>query len=461
MNKYKLFIMLLVLTFSLSTVIAPSVFAYEGFDENIAPSTYEHVYFISDATEFSNYKQTVITTAATNKGFLPNEIDFLQLNSYNAVINYFTENVLENSIVIVELTTDIKGGIYTASIQTNNVFSARVSSLTAIFQALKTNGCMVMLVAATDEDSIVHYEKDQNADDNSNKFLDYVDVYVNVDFKYMLVKGMVYQVEGEDGSGTLNNSTVIFDSSLTAGDFNLGGHGFLKDWFYEYVDAMFYAEYEEAKSANNQLTYDNFLTDNVKLQVYVQNSNTNEYKRVIHDVVRNNPQNVLQSTVVGSESIVFNLENENDPFGGNNFYEQTENIYFMGMGNQSKVTNTGWFDFIEYMLNIENVTSIDENKSIKSMHYLVQNIDISRFLNEEDFLTVGQTRLMFYGDIEEVADGIYTFEDIVTDFIYENDLNKYNNTASRCDIAYTPMLIGDSGWIPVELIWSSVTDYLQ
>ena len=140
------------------------------------------------------------------------------------------------------------------------------------------------------------------------------------------------------------------------------------------------------------------------------------------------------------------LSNQSVPFDSDSNGQFVNNIARAYMiGRTYSTLNSAWYSMVN-SLNAElsgsrvfTITLRGTNSSTLDFNSNVQHTEL------------GIESLMFYGQITPPWTGIYTFSDIVTDFIAGVDMQKYNNLGGQCLVTYMPVIPSPDGWIPMRM----------
>lgn len=393
MKKTKMISALLTFCF-LFTLAFPTLTAHA--DDEIE---YDKVYFITDSQEFYGYKANALSAAVSQ----PDDLITIPLWNY---LNPFKElknqaNNIYNSIVIVELQSRMKTPDAYDIDQT-----LPTEYLSDAFLILKNNNCKIMFISGNDEDI---YQADV-------ELLDYVDVHVNVDFIYLLVKAVVTKIELNGDSGGFY---FITDNTFSAPS-NIDG-SFAEKWLLPYFEEVYYENYSQDSSLHANTFYE-YLSRDMVINIYGQAN--------------------------GDSTDLFNyLTNQSVSFSydtNSQFFDNVSRVYMIGR-TYSTESNFIWYSMVD---SLANALSSDLVFTIG----LRGSSQISReFDPHVEYTQIGTTRLMFYGQLTP-WDGIYTFYNIVSDFIAGDDMLQYANYSGQCPITYMPILASLDGWIPTHMV---------
>ena len=376
---------------------------------------FENIYLFSDNQEFFTYESQAINSCS----LAANIYDFTLIDDPVAALVNNVLSVADNSIVIVDIQKRLDI-IKRNREEFSSTNSSVMFDLEYVFSTLKTNNCKIMFISGTDEDTF-YYRR---------SFLNYVDVHVDTDFLYSLVKGLIYRIENNAELGIDDNFYIITDEIFY--NPNDSKVDFTKKWVYPYFEETYFSEYysliqnSELLDETRNLSFCDYLHDIKKIRLY---GKTDYNSTTLY--------NYLKSTIFNTITTEYDLG-----FGINNYFKNTNQAYFTGFMNYSK--NSGNWCHI--------INSLKYYLPNDLINVMMLNTDaISESLNIDEYNCIGETRPMFFGEIMPF-DEIFTFSDILFDFISDNDMQKYNNLPGQCDITYMPITIGDNGWIPIRMV---------
>ena len=133
--------------------------------ENDEPTS-GHLYYFSDSAESAARCRKFVSDGLINTYTLYYYATGTFTDTFRANFNNGAYNDISNSYVIFEMaSTELTEQIDDGS---TRLFT---DDLANFFSYLKTNGCKIMFISATDEARYIHY----------NDFLDYVDIHVKTD----------------------------------------------------------------------------------------------------------------------------------------------------------------------------------------------------------------------------------------------------------------------------------------
>lgn len=366
---------------------------------------YQNLYFVTDTNDLFSYKRDKIEQAMNQTGAASNFQSISLSNSYEDFDTW--SNGISNSIVIVDLNSRMPLHNTSPVLPTQHLYSA--------FSRLKSNNCKIMFISGNSE---LTYQ-------SSVALLDYVDVHVNVDFIYFLVSAIITKIEiNSDSLGfyfiTDNNFTVFRDSEK---DFTLR-------WLMPYIEEIYdsaYSDYllQPKDEDENEKTFLEFLASDYNINFYGQRHGDSDrlfsYKNDEVDV----------DFASSSDSLFVNNINR---------------AYMIGAINALN-SNSRWYSMVNSLCNV-----FADDRVFTAGFYTSATANSLGFAGGVEYTAIGAGRLMFYEQFTP-AEGIYCLREIVSDFLADADMQKYNNlTAGRCEITYMPVTISADGWIPTNLV---------
>lgn len=415
-NKVLAFLLAFVALFAITV---PTTVRADG-DEPV----YEKLYFISDSLEYYDYECSAVNSVGRTYGFSTSNIITVNFSQsgicddpFHAFDDYCTD-IDNNSIVILEIQTRMQ------PVESSD--ECQISATQHLYHAfsdLKDKNCKIMFISANDEDTL----------NWCNSFLSFVDVHVNVDFIYAFVKGIVSTVE-EDNLD--NNFFFITDSQLC--NILTVKNDFSKKWLYPYFEEIYISDYYEYVFDNEgtRLTFYDYLFEvrGIRLygQAYADDTVLVDY---LHSWKATNRMNVAPTIMVE-----FDLSTPESLF-----INGVDKAYVLGVQKQSNVGGR-WRSMVN---NLKTALLPDNVFTAMAQNELTDPLGIG------EYISVGYTKLLFYGAAttsDERYNDIYTFDDIVTDFVAGNDMYKYNNVGGVSEITYMPVTISADGWFPVHLV---------
>lgn len=178
--------------------LAPVAFAQEApASEDTPTAAYDNLYYFSDFHNASQFYNGVLL-GLQNVG----NIHFEQIRQegtdsledmYNAGV--FGE-VEEESLVIIEL---------------RNMSRAYYDLLYSICRALKYDDCKIMIINGVEEVKMLDMTQSNYWSTDDNKFLEYVDIHINLDIFSVFMDTVFYLHEYDDA---VRNTTFLLDGSF-------------------------------------------------------------------------------------------------------------------------------------------------------------------------------------------------------------------------------------------------------
>jgi len=406
-NKVLAFVLAFIALFAITV---PTTALADGGGSAETPLNFSKLYFITDSSEFYDYECDVVTEAGARFGLNSDKIITLNLaqtgqSEYSFhIIDELSQTISNNSLVIIEIKRRITPECFVPKCN-----GSPVDHLENAFYCLKLCNCKIIFISGTDEETM------QSLNDDSPdylKFLDYVDVHVNVDFMFMLAKGFIYQVDLSSNGDPVN--CCFFIDDLLSNPRSSDGD-FAKKWIMPYLDEKYQELYSQYTPTDNDPvnSFWTFLFYELGIRIYGQ--------------------------FVPEDTMVLNyLTGEYNSSIPSFMEDEIERSYAVAIADSSKLTGT-WGAI---------VSSLNANPITKMVLYN-EIVNLNQ-LNLNPILGVGETKLMFYGSATPCI-GIFTFSDLVVDFMSGDDMNDYNNTYGRCAVTYTPITSGPNGWIPTNM----------
>ena len=169
-------------------------------------SGYEALYYFSDYAGSSSYRNGVIASAAAEYQLATSDIHYYDYsnnadNFWGYINIEFLSDVPDNAFVIFERRTEEN----LDSTQVSNFFT----NLREIFSSMKTQGCKIMLIYGTNEAKF----NPESAPDTYNKFLEYIDIHINLDIFYNYMDSVFTYLEEEEG-GEIADVTFILNENF-------------------------------------------------------------------------------------------------------------------------------------------------------------------------------------------------------------------------------------------------------
>lgn len=399
------------LAFATLFAIALPTNVYADFGDDV---TYENLYLITDNHYFFDYESAIATNLASNAGLnITDKIIHIQpLDDSFSRLETIANNVAHNSIVIVDIQERIP-------VVHNNAYSIEVNKLYNAFGILKSKDCKIMFISGNDEDTLQNL---YSSTPDYLEFLDYVDVHVNDDFYFVLVKAVITRLE-ELLSDTPNAKySIILDAALRNDQSDKDD--FAKRWIMPYLEEVYQDEYSD----------------------YNQNANNENYSDIYTYLSEKNGLSIYGQSSIESNMFYNYLNNTTSPLNTTSLDQslfELDKVFMCGTATPSQI-GSPWQELNSAINNAmpEKFFSMVFQTAVMNL----ADLDITPLHN------IGISELMFFGLVDS-SDGIYTLNEMIADFINNDDMQKYNNMVGRrCAITYMPMLASSNGWIPSHLI---------
>lgn len=371
---------------------------------------YERIYLFSDNQDFFAYESQIVNACGLSASIH-------NLTSSGDPFSEFANDisaVLDNSIVVVDIQK--RFDVYIGEYGNTTQFVDPFVNLENAFSTLKTKNCKIMFIDGTDEDT---YQ-------NALSFLDYVDVHVNLDFMYMFVKGIVTKLEELLGSGISSEYAIILDDLLCS---NIPYYDFAQKWLLPFFEDQYLSDYNlgpDGDPTHDYTTFWTFLSTVRGVNLYLQDDSESSH---FHPYGQNLTVNIDDTMI-------------EDKLG------QLNKVYMLGISSALKIGKP-W-------CTINNAIHESIDDKLFTMMFKNTVINVSLF-NHNDYWNIGGNKFMFFESVAP-ASGIYTFNNMISDFVQDNDMQVYNLLSNRrCAVTYMPITISEDGWIPMSI----VKDYYQ
>ncbi len=320
---------------------------------------------------------------------------------------------IRNAIVIF----DMSAGFYQGS--KSLLF---VDFLYETFSDMKKNNCRIMFICGNEEIRFSTPGDEYDSVHNTNRFLDYVDIHINLDWFSPFYMSMIADIEDQTGG---NNFTIIFEADdLTRNDGKdlINYESTLLDLLLDYYNR----KYDCFTAFKNQTgkridVYLDFILDYLKESYGI-------------NIIRYNP---LLDVYIAPDYVGFD----------DNGYNQTTEYYCSELELSSDIYAAAiaydedniseWLDDLIYTEN--QITYSTFSTYIYNAACLdLENIITGNISDLSPMYTAYGYQYSVYGS---------SMENVLHDFIYENDLSGYDNWFGRCDITYKPYPYGDGSWM--------------
>lgn len=380
---------------------------------------YENLYLISDNHYFFSYESAIVTNLGLNAGLNVNNniIHIQQLDNPFLRLETIVNDIANNSIVIVDIQERISAS--------NNKPFIEVDKLYNAFWTLKSKNCKTMFISGNDEDTLQNL---RSIVPDYLEFLDYVDVHVNDDFNFVLAKAAITKIEE-----LINSSVTGYSIILDAGLRNAQSEkdDFAERWLKPYFEELYQAQYNDYIQDEENINYSDvfaYLYEEKQISIYGQEaSNENAFYNYFNNTTRYFNATALDQSLL-----------------------DLENIFMYGIAKSSQI-GSPWHE-------LNNAINESVPEKVFSMVYQTEVMNLDDF-NIESLHNVGIGELMFFG-LTDPSEDIYTLNEMIADFINNEDMQKYNNMSGRrCSVTYMPMVASPDGWIPSHLILNCLQAY--
>lgn len=380
--------------------LAPVAFAQEApASEDTPTAVYDNLYYFSDFYNASQFYNGVLL-GLQNVG----NIHFEQIRQegtdsledmYNAGV--FGE-VEEESLVIIEL---------------RNMSRAYYDLLYSICRALKYDDCKIMIINGVEEVKMLDMTQSNYWSTDDNKFLEYVDIHINLDIFSVFMDTVFYRHEE---NGVVKGTTFLLDGSFLWDEIlSYGFPDYVNGWSGRAYDNDFYAV-DTFDWHILRYFYYYFPNEDVWMD-FLQTIIDNGIKIFCH-VVGGNYFNLLTGEYISIEQT-------------DSFLSATENENMLAIG-------TSWRgeDYLSEWL--YPLMSFRESEELEFPVY---------FFNDFNYALDCSSAQNFF-----VAYGTAYFETnilpgIIADFADDVDLSIYDNWDGRCVVTHKPIYPGEGGWL--------------
>ena len=372
----------------------PMLGGFNAAAENDEPTS-GHLYYFSDSAESAARCRKFVSDGLINTYTLyyytPDKFtDTFKDNFKKGVYNDISNSYVIFEMASAELPTETDDGSTT-------LFT---DDLANFFWGLKTNGCKIMFISATDE---ARYTPDPtNYGENPySAFLDYVDIHVKVDFFFTFTYNIYYRAQA-------GNTTTDTPFQYTS---------FLLD------SAMFYDDV--SKKISNS-AFGHYFIPHIL-----------DYQR---------------ERIEGTQSPLSDIL---DYFKINVFYYTTPNIWVQILSQSSQVSyefsdnNTGdLFDAINNGAYCAIGTSWGGEAYMNSWLEQLQSIQAAYELSFPVYLYNSNGYNITVDEPQNLYQvGKISYEYIYNAFLGGDDLSQFDNVVGRCEVTHSPMLAGNGGWM--------------
>ncbi len=347
--------------------------------ENDKPTS-GHLYYFSDSTESAARCREFVSDGLINTYTLYYYTPDKFTDTFRANFKKGDYNDISNSYVIFEMAS---AGFPTETDDGSTTLFT--DDLTEFFSYLKTNGCKIMFISATDEARYIHY----------NDFLDYVDIHVKTDIFFKFITSVLYHAAQDcENGGLLCGTTFFLDAGLIDYE-NLQplSQSVFGYYFIPYLAGM----YQDELNGEPVSLSDFIARKDIKL--FCNTTGANYLDLIYRD-------HYSRTTNTG------------------NLSDAASNAFYCGAGTNWKgeaYTENWLYEMCEMQGMLDNYFPV---YFYGSNTYPTETIPAN-------LCTTGQIALTT----------------VYTDFISGEDMTPYNNTSGRCVITHSPTQANEEGWL--------------
>lgn len=254
-----------------------------------------------------------------------------------------------------------------------------------VFNYFDENNCKIMFVCGTDESRFY----------NQNDFLNFVDIHINTDLFTTFFTNFFVDVQSAYGEPEISYVTFFIDSYLSEDIEN----GYLSSWFFKnYFMRFILSIYREEIELGGQSVYNILLANNIK--VICDLGSGWYYDFVNQQRFRENDYEELYDR-----------------------YLDNNKIYAIGDTRLGYELSYDWYSLVE---------------------------DLKEYCNEDKFevYVYNEAQYTFYGSfVYTIGARAGLFSQILSDFIYGNNLITYDNWSGKCIVTHKDIPQSSGGWI--------------
>ncbi|MCM1259903.1 MAG: hypothetical protein NC182_03075 [Prevotella sp.] len=401
-NLFLKCLIMLIITFIVNATLNLTIKATSNDD-------YTSLYYYSNNLNSDNDYLGYIRQEASYYGITQNNIHTF-ISDYETfeklLLSLYSTGItgISNAIIIF----DMSDGFYQGTI---SLYFTDL--LCEIFSDMKENNCKIMFICGTEEIRFSTPGDEYDSEYNANRFLDYVDIHVNVDSFHPFYMSMIADIEDQTGGA---NFTIIFE----ADDLTRNSNRYLNNYESSLLDLFldYYARKYDCYTAFVNQTGDETIDVYLDFILYY----LNDFYCI--NVIRYNP---LLDLYIGPDSTIrdycYELALSSDiyavaiAYNEDNISEWLDDL----IDTKSKIT---YSTFKTYIL---NMACFD-----------LDDITTSNISNLYPMYTTYGYKYSVYGSY---------IKHVLYDFIYEYDLSGYDNWFGRCDITYKPFPYGAGSWM--------------
>ena len=361
--------------------------------ENDKPTS-GHLYYFSDSAESAARCRKFVSDGLINTYTLYYYTPDKFTDTFKANFKKGDYSGISNSYVIFEMTS---AELPTETDDGSTTLFTDV--LEDFFSYLKTNGCKIMFISATDE---ARYTPDPtNYGENPySAFLDYVDIHVKADFFFTFTYNIYYRAQISSGITTdtpFENTSFLLDSAMFYDD----GSKKISNSAFGHYFIPHILDYKRESIEGTQTPLSSVL-DLFKFKVFYYNT-----------------PNIWVQILSQSTQVPYEFNNTGDLF------DAIHNGAYCAIG-------TSWGGEAYMNSWLEQLQSIQAAYELSFPVYLYNS-------NGYNITVDAPQNLYQVGKI--------SYEYIYNAFLGGDDLSQFDNVVGRCEVTHSPMLAGDGGWM--------------
>ena len=387
-------------------------------------SGYEALYYFSDYAGSLAYRNGVIASAAAEYQLATSDIHYYDYSNnadnFWGYVNIDLSSVPDNAFVIFERRTE--ENIDMNSDQGRNFFEM----LEELFSSIKTQGCKIMLIYGTNEAKF----NPESMPDTYNKFLEYIDIHINLDIFYNYMDSVFTYLEEENGE--MADVTFILNENFVP---SISDEEEMSGVMGKYILPYFAWCWEEELPTLNisDVDFIDWLA----------------HERNIHFLCEEGSKYYELRDTTSLDYLEYETFSE---------LINKETVVSLGAAYTAADSSsiTSWIDGIQNALfDIKNVKPI--------FVYNLGNCDLEGYLSDgneyasDGVMTMGGNSAWFDFKPSGVCEGVEemppipVLSQIMKDFILGYPLDIYANCEGRCEITYMPVLSGN-GWVKMNSV---------
>ena len=342
------------------------------------------MYYFSDNAMSSTYRQNLLALGCIDTCALYYYSPSTFLNQLTLLQSQGVFSGINNAYVIFE----IREPFPEETLTNDDQLAWLTSWLLATFSSLKSRNCEIMFICGTDEALL--------KDDRYKEFLDYVDIHVNVDIRYLFYANVFYRMQQECGGTPIEQTTIFLDASLSSGVTMADSDGaFIDTIFMPYLRTKYISEL----MGSNLTNYEVMNNHQIKLICHINQT-------IYYDVAAGT---YLDSAALNTD-----------------FCNAVSNEHFCAIG-----TSENGLQYTEQWLT-----------SMLDLAELLQ-CDIPRYIYDPDN---SAQQLCQEKDAYRAGAPLDVYP-VMADFVQGYDMTGYNNYDGECNITYMALPTGPNGWM--------------